>query len=189
MRHLVIFTLIFSTQLYVFAGWNEDFEVLKTRPRSYEDSGAICEELAKIQFEKKYDTSKYNVEVGIAYGDTDRTIGELDIVVFEKSPLKVVHVAEVKCWKDARAGLEKAKDQRKRFLTNVNRDKVLYFESTSTQKDYSQQLFEGPMTFSTIGQKGTVQHGYDDELEYDLRALHEYRMDMLECQDRGECAE
>ena len=177
--------VLFVTQ--VFAGWAEDFEILKNRSRDYEDAGSICEEIAKIQFEKKYDLNKYLVDVGIAYNDSQRTIGELDIVVFERNTNQVIHVAEVKCWKDAGGGLQKAKEQRQRFLNNIRSNKALTFRSTSTDQVYSQEQFKKVNQFSTIGQKGSLKNGYEEELEYDLRELHKMRVEMLRCQDSGVC--
>lgn len=183
---IVISLLVYSN--LVFANWAEDFELLKNTPRSYEDAGAICEELARLKFEKKYDKKDYDVVVGIAYDDTRATVGELDIIVFNHQENKVIHIAEVKCWKDMKAGLEKAKDQRQRFLSHIRSTKPLRFRSTSTDQIYQTEQFKGVTNFSTLGQKGSTAFGYDEELEYELRELHHMTSDMLRCQDRGECA-
>jgi len=180
-------TLFFVTP--VFGSWDEDFQLLKDRPRSYEVAGAICEELARIKFEKQYNNSNYEIEVGIAYGDRQRTIGELDIIVFSRETQSVIHIAEVKCWKDMSAGLEKARDQRLRFLNNVkSTQKQISFQSTSRDQTFAVDQFRNVTSFSTIGQKGSVEAGYDAELDYDLRELHHLSMDMIRCQDRSECA-
>lgn len=188
MRTFITFFTCFYASL-ALADWTSDFNALKNHPRSYEDTGAICEELARLKFERKFNNSNFEVLVGIAYGDVQNTIGELDIVVFDHSQEKVILVSEVKCWKNLQGGLAKAKDQRQRFLFNLNSNKNLYFESTSSQKQYKTEQFKFVTTFSTIGQKGAVNNGYDDELEYDLRELHTLRMEMLRCQDRKECAQ
>lgn len=182
---LFLMTVFVSSTL--FASWAEDFELLKSRPRSYEDAGAICEEIARLKFERQFNNSNFQIEVGIAYSDTQRTIGELDIVVFDRSKNTVIQVAEVKCWKDMSGGLHKAQEQRARFLKNLHSQKEIHFQSTSTDQEYEIEQFLDVSVFTTIGQKGTVQAGYDDELEYDLRELHKMTVDMLRCQDRGEC--
>lgn len=182
-----VFVVVFVFTSSLWANWAEDFEQIKNYPRDYEDTGSICEEIARLKFEKIYNSSNYKVEVGIAYGDSQRTIGELDIVVFDRSASQVVHVAEVKCWKDLNGGLDKAKDQRQRFLLNLNGKKQIYMQSTSTHEEFDIRQFQGLTTFTSVGQKGAKLKGYDDELEYDLKELHSMRMDMLRCQDSGQC--
>lgn len=186
-KHSVaLMALFFSVP--VLASWDDDFQLLKDRPRSYEVAGAICEELARLKFEKQYNNSNYEIEVGIAYGDRQRTIGELDIIVFRREPRSVIHIAEVKCWKDMPAGLEKARDQRLRFLKNIKSTHAIYFQSTSRDQMFSVDQFRNVTSFSTIGQKGSLEAGYDIELDYDLRELHHLSMEMIRCQDRNECA-
>ncbi|MEK2690192.1 hypothetical protein [Bdellovibrio sp. GT3] len=179
--------LFFSLNLFA-ANWAEDFEALKSVPRSYEDSGAICEEIARLDVRKQFPAPQYVVEVGIAYGDSSRTIGELDIVVFDLQLQKVVRVGEVKCWKSFSGGLQKALDQRNRFIKVIRSAATVYFKSTSTGQLYDQAWFEGINDFITIGQLGSVREGYDQELGYTLRELHEYSSDMRDCQKQGECA-
>lgn len=186
MKSFVILSLLlFSNPL--FANWSEDFDKLKNHPRSYEDTGAICEELARLKMEKIYSQPKFAILVGIGYGDLDGTLGELDVVVFDQQSKQVVKIAEVKCWQNVAGGLSKAKEQRQRFLSHL-KDKDLYFYSTSNDQTYDYEQFKSVKEFSTLGQKGSVATGYDDELEYDLRELRNLRYEMIRCQERGECA-
>lgn len=185
---IILISILVSLSVSAFAGWDEDFQALKNIPRSYEDIGAICEEIAKLKFEREFSSTNFKTVVGISYSDNQRTLGELDIVVFDLNKKTVVHIAEVKCWKNMASGLAKAKDQRARFLLNVNSSKSISFQLDETLEKYSTEQFQGPIQFTTIGQKGSQQFGYDAELEYDLRDLHRMGMEMLRCQDRGECA-
>jgi hypothetical protein len=171
-----------------FASWSEDFQEIKNTPRNYTDAGAICEELAKVQFEKEYNKKDFEVVVGIAYGDGQRTIGELDVVVFDRNSKSAVKVTEVKCWADLSGGLHKAHLQRARFLANIDAKKPIYFKSTATLKSYPQDVFKDVTVFTTLGQKGSVQAGYDAELEYDLNELHRLSSEMIRCQNQGVCA-
>ena len=186
MKLLILVVLAFSQS--TFATWDEDFKELKDRPASYENTGSICEEVGRLQVERELNSPNFEVVTGIEYGDNSRTIGELDIVVFDKKSGDVVHVAEVKCWKDMRGGLKKAREQRSRFLKAIHSGKKLYFRSTLDQHSYSSEVFENVNDFTTMGQKGTKKSGYDAELEYDLSQLHKMRGEMLDCQSRGECA-
>ncbi|MFP5520759.1 MAG: hypothetical protein ACLGGX_12715 [Bdellovibrionia bacterium] len=171
-----------------FAGVNEDLEALKNVPRSYEDSGAICEEVARLDLKREYQAPQYEVIVGIAYADSQRTIGELDVVIFDKNINKVVKIAEVKCWKDMKAGLAKAKDQRARFIKTLNSGRQIFFKPNEGNGQFDRQHFEHNREFIAIGPRGSVDHGYDDELEHDLRTLHKMGSEMRRCQAFGSCA-
>lgn len=181
------FVLAFLCSATTFATWQEDFSQLKSIPRSYQDAGAICEEVARLDMQKEYPAPQFTLINGIAYGDADRTIGELDVVVFDNNLHKVVRIAEVKCWRDLGGGLSKAHEQRQRFLKNLRSNKVLFFKSTSTQELFNQDEFEHVKEFITIGQKGSVAAGYDQELNYTLKELHGYTLEMISCQHKNEC--
>ena len=187
MRAFVFIATLLASSLS-FAAWSEDFLEIKNTPRNYTDSGAICEELAKVQFEKEFDKKNYEVVVGIAYGDGQRTIGELDVVIFDKNANSAVKVTEVKCWSNLSGGLTKAHQQRARFLANIETDKKIFFKSTATLKSYSMEQFKTVTEFTTLGQKGSVQAGYDAELDYELSELHRMSSQMIQCQNHGECA-
>ena len=170
------------------AGLAEDFEALKPIPRDYTDAGSICEEVARLRVADQYPAPQYKVETGIAYANATRTIGELDVIVFDLNTNKVIKLGEVKCWKDAAGGLRKAKDQRARFLQNVRSSIPLRFMSTSNHQAYSHDQFRYVNDFISIAQKGTTAVGYDMELEYTLNEFQTLRLKMIQCQKQGECA-
>lgn len=188
MKSVLLFVALLVFSGSAFATWSQDFAELKDIPRSYEDSGSICEEVARLEMQRSFPAPQYKVEVGIAYGDGTRTIGELDVVIFDNNLNKVYKIAEVKCWKDLRAGLQKAMDQRARFLKYNRSGKPLYFRSTSTKVAYDKAQFDHVDEFFSIAQKGGTKYGFDVELEYDLKQMHTYRTEMLRCQSKGECA-
>lgn len=182
--------LLFSTEINastIISELDSTFEALKNNPRSYEDKGAICEEIAKVFLQKKYPEPQYSIHIGIAYGDLTSTIGELDEVIIDNSSNKVLKILEVKCWTDLAAGKEKAEQQRSRFLKNIRSTKELYFISTSTQNDFDQNLFEGVNDFVSIGQKGAVASGYDFELPFTMKEIMNLRSRLLRCQSDGNC--
>lgn len=124
----LIFSLLVLFSSTAFAGLSEDFDRLKNKGRDLEPVGAICEEVAQLMFAEKYPEPSYKVVTGIEYSDEERTLGELDIIVFNNTTQNADVVAEVKCWKSAKGGLKKAIEQRKRFLTNVKSSKALKFK-------------------------------------------------------------
>ncbi|KHD89521.1 MAG: hypothetical protein OM95_02770 [Bdellovibrio sp. ArHS] len=185
---ILMFVLGLFLSSSTFAAWSEDFAQLKDVPRSYEDSGSICEEVARIEMQREYAKPQYEVLVGIAYGSESRVIGELDIVIFDNNLNKVVKIGEVKCWKDMRGGLEKAQEQRARFMKAIRSSASLRFFSTSTKENFSAEQFKFVKEFFSMGQKGTIEAGYDQELPYTLTEMRNYRYEMIRCQNRKECA-
>jgi len=181
-----IISLLVSVQ--VFAGINEDFRALKDSGVDYQVIGAVCEEVARLRIQEEYG-SKYVVVTGVEYGDANRTIGELDVVVFENATQKVVRVAEVKCWKDYKGALAKARNQRQRFITNLESGKTLYFEALHNDYKFKKEQFVGNKTFQTISQKGSKAAGFDVELPYELKELMQLRQMMIDCQANHQCKE
>jgi hypothetical protein len=187
MKFFVLLSALFVS-LSAFAGWNEDFAILKDIPRDYQDAGSICEEVARVDMMRQYPAPQFNVEVGIAYGDEERTIGELDVIIFDNNTNKVYKIGEVKCWKDLSGALDKAKDQRARFVRSIHSNVPLRFRSTSSGKVYDADQFRYVADFFSIAQKGAEKRGFDVELEYTLAELKQFRKDMIHCQNKGECA-
>src|SRR3990167_1489645 len=103
---LAVFVLLFS--VVTLAGLEADFETIKNWGRSQEATGTICEDIAQLRFMEKYPAPEYTVLTGISYSDKDRTLGELDVIVFNNSNHVAEIVAEVKCWKSPKSGLHKA---------------------------------------------------------------------------------
>lgn len=188
MKFLSLCAIFFMFSSVALATWTEDFEALRNVSRSYEDSGAICEEVARLAIEKEYPSPQFSVLLGIAYADEVRTIGELDVVVFDNNIQKVIKIGEVKCWKDVPAGLAKAQEQRARFMKTVRSSKKVIFRSTSSQEVFDADKFAHAREFFSMGQKGSVAVGFDRELKYTLKEMHDHRLDMIRCQHQGLCA-
>jgi hypothetical protein len=170
------------------AGLSEDFHALKNSGRSHEATGTICEEVTKLRYQEQYPEPEYRVLTGIAYNDNERTLGELDLIVFDNSTHTAILIGEVKCWKDPKGGLKKAMDQRKRFLDNVKSSKALTFKWIDDPKEkFTKTQFNKTNNFISISQLGTKAKGFDVELEYTLKELMQLRTDIMLCQDSGEC--
>lgn len=184
----VILVLIASMAQVCFAGLAQDFDLIKNTGRDLEPTGAICEEVAKLRFAEKYPEPQYRVYVGIEYSDSERTVGELDIVVMNNETQSADVIAEVKCWKAPKNGLKKAHEQRARFLTNVHSGKALKFswiENPSVALRKAQ--FNTAKIFLSVAQSGAKADGFDEELPYTLKELMDLRSDILRCQDSGQC--
>jgi hypothetical protein len=186
-------TLSLTLSILLFAGFaqaslQDEMEALRDTPRSYVDTGAICEEVARLDVQKEFPKPQYTVINGIAYSGENGTIGELDVVIFDNNTQKVIKIAEVKCWKDLKGGLKKARDQRQRFLSWNKSGKKLKFKSTSDGRVFPQDQFDYVTEFVSIAQKGATRSGFDAELNYTLPELMQLRQMMMQCQSRGECA-
>lgn len=185
-------TALFLSSLFVsltvFAGLTEDYHSLKNHGRDLTPIGTICEEVTQLRFIEQYPEPEYRVLTGIAYSDEERTLGELDLIVFENSTNQAIIIGEVKCWKDPKGGLKKAMDQRQRFLKNVKSSKALTFKWLDDPKEkFTKTQFNKTNEFISVAQLGSKSKGFDVELEYTLEELMQLREDIMSCQASGEC--
>lgn len=161
------------------------FEQLKNSGEKYEIVGTICEQVARLDLQREYPAPRYVVETGISYGNASRTIGELDVIVFDSSE-KAVLVGEVKCWKSLSGGLKKAGAQRARFRDAL-RGGGQFRLWDKTHPNHPLESFKDLKTFVTIAQNGAKAAGYDRELAYSLDDLMAARALLLTCQNSGKC--
>lgn len=183
-----LFVLVSLLTSNSFAGLTEDYHALKNAGKDLSAVGSICEDVTQLRYIEQYPEPNYRVLTGIAYSDKDRTIGELDLIVFDNSTHNAILIGEVKCWKNPKSGLKKAKDQRQRFLTHVKSSKALTFKWLSDPKEkFTKTQFNKTNDFISIAQMGAKAKGFDVELEYTLDELMQLRTDIIHCQDSGEC--
>jgi hypothetical protein len=184
LRAFFVISSLFLSLAASAAPLNELFEKLRDSAMDYETVGTICEQVAKIELYKTYSPEDFEVITGIEYGDRTRTIGELDVVVFQKSTKEAVLVGEVKCWKDASAAREKAMDQRNRFIRSLKKN----IDMHDADQAYNKKQFNHVLKYVAIGPKGYKDAGFEIEMENTLRELMDLRRMMLDCQQQGQCA-
>lgn len=160
------------------------FEELSYEDTNFEPDGAVCERVAVREVDVLYPKENYTIVNSIQYDDKKTTIGELDLVIFDKITGLVEAVAEVKCWRSFEGGLKKAKEQRMRFQTYLNRGITI---TDGNDKRYSKDVFKHIKRFFTISQAGGMNRGYDFELSLDLKELIELRSRLLDCHAEGRC--
>lgn len=163
---------------------DEYFEQLSYEHVDFEPVGAVCERVAVREIEPNYPTANFTILNGVSYDEHKTTIGELDIVVIDKGTGRVEAVAEVKCWRSFQGALKKAKQQRMRFLTHLNKNIVI---TDKDNKQYSKDLFKNIQKYFSISQDGGVNQGFDFELSLDFKELMELRKKLLDCQAQGRC--
>ncbi len=191
MQSLISFVLLFSfVQPSAFAApdLNSVYRQLKDSGEDYEITGAVCEQVARLELARKYPAPGYEVLTGIAYADNRRTIGELDVVVFRGSDDSAVLIAEVKCWQNMRGGNKKAKEQRARFQTTMAQNaSVDFFLVNERHVKFKRTQFTGQPKFISIAQEGAEAAGFEASLPYTLDELMRLRRMLMDCQGRGEC--
>lgn len=167
------------------------FSQLKVKGLHLENYGAICEEAAIIEKQKQFAKIKPIVISGVEYADTEGIVGELDVLVIDRKTNQVLELTEVKCYENLAAGLKKAKAQSDRFFTLLKAGIDLYFYPNFTDEPALRPLERAHFTQLTrmrsLGQKGAVAGGYDEELPYSLAELTEVRKKIMACQEQGDC--
>jgi hypothetical protein len=162
------------------------FEALKNSAADYEPTGQVCEQVARLQFAEKYNSDQYEITGGISYNVQKRTIGELDLVIVDRQTHAVVLVGEVKCWKNLKDALDKAHDQRVRFVNALRKsgDQIV-FDSEDKEVFHAEQFKDAK--FISIAQQGATESGFDVDLGYTLRELMQLRGLLLNCQSQNRC--
>jgi hypothetical protein len=183
----VLFGTLLISLLASARGNLSDFfmERLRNIPASYQDTGSICERVAELELAGQYKPPQYRIESGVQYSNGQRTLGELDLIITNGRD-EALLVIEVKCWSSPDGGLKKAREQARRFVDNVRSGRRLYFmrgNQSVPNIDFSQI-----QNFKVMGQLGVKAHGYDLELPLPLNALMGLRQEMINCQNRGDCA-
>lgn len=183
MRITFIFISLLLTSLS-FADTISDYaELFKDKGYDWEANGNMCEYMAREEMKIHFPEDKYEIKSGIVYKFKNNTIGELDLVVFNRATNMVDYVGEVKCWKDLQDGLDKAKKQRERFQKYVGRDITL----AGGKQIYDPAQFRAIQSYFSIAQKGGLAVGFTYELNLTLLEAQQLRTIMLRCQSAGTC--
>lgn len=188
MRELFFLIVVFFSFSSYAADIEPIFNALKQSAVNYEPDGAVCEQVARLKLQVDYPPADFLISGGVEYSTGDETLGELDVVVIEKSSNKVVMIAEVKCWKNLQQAMDKLKAQRDRFTWNLTKfPQQIHFTSYDGLQ-FQVDQFKGISNFRSISQLGGIRRGFDVELEFTLSELRELRMKLLKCQAWGDCA-
>ena len=171
-------------------GMKEAFEALRFVEDDFINTGTICEHVAKLEVQKSYPEARFDTWVGVTYRVGQEVIGELDLVVRDRSLQKVVLVGEVKCWRNLPAGLEKAQEQEARFRETLAEQQRLgepvefvKFLSQGKTVEFDSSEFDAKVDYIAIAQNGSRRIGFDQELELGLEELMELRKQILSKRD------
>ena len=161
---------------------------LRSTQEDYSPIGTVCEQAAKIKLREQFPAPNYAIETGVVYGTRSHSIGELDVVVFNRHTHQVTLIGEVKCWQNTHKALHKANLQRRRFFYTLSTlPKILFYLSKDRQITYGQEQFSTQIPFVLISQQDHESSGFDIILDYTLDELMEVRDKLLSCQKMGAC--
>lgn len=170
----------------------EDYQALRKVPSNYEVFGTVCEEVARLRLEKEYAGDTYNVLRSIEYKDKIKVLGELDVVVFERSTNEAILIGEVKCWDDFNKALQKAKDQLNRFENAVENKQIrdIYLTHEQDQKGAPRlqaSQFDTHPRLTTISYDGGEAAGFDSSIGLTMEEVKELRDMLMGCKGKSEC--
>lgn len=188
MKFLSALSIVILFSSVSFAGGDIEsyFEALRASGANFEPDGTVCEEIARLEVAKEFGEA-YEITTGVEYSLGKDTLGELDVVVFDKTNHKVVLIAEVKCWKNLQQAMDKLKAQRDRFTWNLTQHAAhIQFQADEGLK-FEVEDFQGTFEFRSISQFGGLKKGFDQEIELTLSDVRELRSKLLKCQAWGEC--
>jgi len=164
------------------------FHKLKNVKANYGTFGTVCEEVARLEVQEEFRGPGFEVETGIEYSDKSRTIGELDVIVFDTLTDKVIMIAEVKCWRDLKSARQKARKQLTRFQDTIASHKPINLYLTDDrQVRYEAWQFDTHPNMIAISQEGGEAAGFEDTIEYSLAEMQELQKMLQACQEHGQC--
>ena len=164
------------------------FEELGRADVNYKTEGVVCEQLARLQLKEKYPEAEYGITTGVEYLVDERIIGELDLVIYRRSTREVVTLGEVKCWRSLDGAMDKAKEQRDRFLWTLQQNRpVILFRAKEKNQQFVAQDFGHSLKYIFVSQMGGKKWGFTDELPYRLSELEALQENLIFCQKKGLC--
>ena len=128
--------------------------------------GSVIEAVALLEFQERYPPPDYAVLGNMSYHDeTGRTIGELDLVLWNVPSNCAAAVYEVKVSDNYRSALRRARSQLRRLKEFVEQRKISRFiyERDPTWAFETPQFDGARMGF--VGGRGAVSEGCDEEMD------------------------
>ena len=169
---------------------DELYQKLRQVPISYQTFGTVCEQIARIELIAEYPADKFEIVTGILYKGKDeqgsyRTLGELDVVVLDKSDNEAIIIAEVKCWKDLDAARSKARKQLKRFAhyMQISTNLTMYL-TENIKRHFKMQQFDEQPKYLAVSQDDGKEHGFGMTIGVSLDEASALRDKLLSWQNR-----
>lgn len=144
------------------------FNRIKDMEFKFDSVGTVGEALALALFRERY-AGQTNIDLlhTIRYEGRDGTeAGELDLVVWQRSPREALEVYEVKVSDNLPDALNKGRSQLRRFQGFVEQGAITRMHSrTDDARVYRLDQFDEVKKYGFIGSRGAVAAGYDAEFD------------------------
>ena len=186
---IISFSFVLSFSSFGRTGdiYESDYLILKNIPADYKSFGTICEQVARLRLKEKFDSRKFQFLVGLEYRNSQRVLGEIDLVVVSKKSQKVKIVGEVKCWRDLKAAARKAKKQLNRFFNSIkSMEKIFFYPKERVSIKFKKEDFLNArrMLFS---QKVDGDNPFENNIGLTLNEVKKLRKKIQACQSKKEC--
>lgn len=131
------------------------------------DVGSVLEAIAFVEFRKRYPEPAYAVIPGVVYFNGEgRTLGELDLIVFDPESERVLEVYEVKLTASPRNAADRADRQLERLRRALEQGAVDEFRSPEGFPTLLPRHFDAGTFYGKIGSRET--RGADWTHSFDL---------------------
>jgi hypothetical protein len=142
-------------------------EQLQPLEFNWRQVGSVLEALGYLELQRLYPAPAFTVFHSLQYHDASgRTLGEIDLLVWDNATEQVIAVYECKISAQPRRVLEHAKEQLDRFRAALRDRTVARFTLTGARaRNFSVTDFRALEHFETIGGAGTRSQGYDLEID------------------------
>lgn len=136
------------------------YSILKDREADYGKVGSVLEQLWAHKLQEENPNAV--VATGLQYFDDVRTLGELDVVLFDTASDRVTMVAEVKLTGSVENALSKAREQILRFRVALEENRVATVRETlGDRKAWPVSRFAETREYLLLGSKETEGRGFD----------------------------
>ncbi len=142
------------------------FEAIRNLPLDYGKVGSVLEAIALVLLQEQYAEPDFAVYTGIQYESrSGRTLGELDIVIWDRKTRRALAVYECKLTRNFQRAGKKSREQLDRFINALARDEIGGMRS-EVGKRFDPSQFEHVLVYGFIGPHGALDAGW--ELQIDI---------------------
>lgn len=141
-------------------------QILRDFDRNYHPIGTVLEVLALKKLRNEY-PDHYKISDSVAYyNESGRTLGEMDLVVYNQRTEEVEKIVEVKLTDDYDRARKKARRQLNRIKRKLRQGKVADFrDMTNPNNDFNVEDFCCVETYVKLSSRGALCHEFDYELD------------------------
>jgi len=143
------------------------YRLIRDLDFEYQRIGSLVEALAFVALQRRYPSPRYEVIPNVEYlNEHRRTLGELDLVVYEPGAGRALLIAETKLSRNLPAAGKKATEQLTRFQAHLHNGDIHELICTrSPERILRPAHFMEVGRYVRIGSQGALQAGFDYEID------------------------